>query len=403
MEKRLHKNIRLYGFLKIFTKRVFLPLTTIYLATIGGLTIPQIGILATISATASLVFEVPTGFFADRMTRKTSIIIAGILAAIGTLFYAFTPFFAGAIVAVLFESLAYAFLNGPGEALMHDTLVALKRDEDYAKVVGRSQSVGLIGNTFLVAIIPLTYKINPRLPFLLGTVAFLALIFIATQMFEPPRSKEVEKELSLRHALFSNLRKFVTTSSILLFISLGIIGGLYTVSGDFTNLVFKDQNMTPSLLGLVYAGASVLAVIGGFFVHILRNQKLRTYAVLDIIVFGGTSLLIGIGHNLPATIIAFMLSMSWWRLRSILYQHHLLKVFKNNTYKATLLSVYSFFIRANEIWLPFVFVFATLHYGYYRAFNWIGALSMAVLIPLVIVAINIFTRSQLAREQTQIT
>lgn len=399
MEKGLKRNIRLYGFLKIFTKRVFLPLTTVYLVTVGGLTIPQIGLLAAISAVASLVFEVPTGFFADRMTRKMSLILAGIFAAIATLFYAFTPFFVGAIIAVTFESLGYAFLNGPGEALMHDTLVALGRDDDYAKVVGRSQSIGLMGNTILVALIPLTYKISPRLPFLLGTVAFMMLIFIASQLYEPARSKKVEKELSLRHALFSNLSAFVTASSILLFISIGIVGALYSSSSDFVNLVFKDQHLAPSLFGIVYAGASIVAIAGGFFVHILRNQKLRTYVILDIMVFGGTALLIGLGHSLATAIISFMISMGWWRLRSILYQHHLLKMFKGNNYKATLLSVYSFFIRINEIWLPFVFVFATVHFGYYKAFNIIGLLAMAIMIPLSILGIYIFTRSQSANKE----
>lgn len=390
--QKYKRNIRLYGVIKIFTKRVFLPLTTIYLVEVGGFSIAQIGLLATLSAVVSLISEIPTGYFADRISRKSSIMIGGAICTISSLTYAFWPQFPGPLLAISLESLGYAFLSGSTEALIHDTLVQTKQTDNFAKVAGRAQSFGLLGNTLLVAIVPLSYSVDKRLPFIIGALAYAILIFISSLLRETPREKRALLHSNPIKDLILNLRIFVFRYTIIMFIAIGILYGLYGASSDFTNLIFKDLGANPSYLGFAFAGASIAGIIGGYFIHLLRNMSLRAYALLDLSVFSIYAILLGISQSLTFAIVGFIINMGWWRLRNILYTHHLLTYYKKSAYKATLISTIAFFYRLNEAWLPFVYVGTISAVGYYAAYVWVGAVSAIILIPLSVIGATTMTR-----------
>lgn len=396
MHRAYERNIWLYGILKIFTKRVFLPVLTVYLVLIGHLTIPQIGILAAISALVSLLSEVPTGYLADRLTRRTALVMCGILAAIGTLFYAFWPQFPGAVVATIFDALGYSFLSGAAEALIHDSLVIMNREHEYPKIAGRAQSFGLSGNVILVALIPLTYTINPRLPFLFGTLAYLSLTIIALAITEPPRLRTA-RTANPAVDLYKNMRRFISRYSLLLFICIGLISAIPTTSYDFTNLIFKDLGLRPSLFGFVFAGGSLIGIVGGFFIHYLRRLEVLTYTWIDTVMISSYLVLVGMTHNLTFTIVGFALYMGWWRLRAIMYQHYLLEIFGHDQYKATLISTLNFFIRCNEIWMPAVFVLCTTRLGYYHGYKLIGSITLVTMMPLFWFAIKQFDPKKAVR------
>jgi hypothetical protein len=295
-------------------------------------------------------------------------------------------------LAVSLESIGYAFLSGAAEALIHDTLVHMKQSDNYAKVAGRAQSFGLIGNTVLVALVPLSYSINKSLPFIIGALSYMGLVFTASLLREPPRDNLVRLHDNPVKDLILNIRVFVFRSTIIMFMAIGILYGLNGSVQDFTNLIFKDLGINPSYLGFAFAASSIAGIVGGYYIHLLRNISLLTYALLDTFVFCAYTLAIGISHNLTVSIIAFIICMGWWRLRNILYTHHLLKIYKKSSYKATLISTVAFFYRINETWLPFVYVAAISSVGYYIGYVWIGLVSAVVLVPLVTIGATIMTR-----------
>ena len=380
MKKQLERNIQLYGFLKIFTKRVFLPLTTIYLADVAGLTIKEIGLLASLSAVVSLASDVPTGFIADKFGRRLALIFASSLAVCGALTYAFFPSMQGAIVAVILESLAYSFLSGAGEALMYDTLHNLDRVDDYPKIAGRAQSLGLIGNTALVLLVPLTYTVDPSYPFIIGALCYAALFFIVLGMHEPERIVSQTKH-NFAVDLYKSFRVFVNRFTVAVFLCIGLLSSLSATS-DFLNLSLKDMGLDPQFMGIAYVGGSILGIIGGYFIHHLRNKSLRFFILLDLLTSVSLFAIIGLTKNLWLAIALFWINMGIFRLRNIMYQYHLLRVFKDNAYKATLISVMSVFGRANEVWIPLALMSVIGAMGYYNGFVALSIVLMAVLTPL---------------------
>jgi MFS family permease len=102
--KYYEHNLRAYAWIKLLSKRVYLPLIAIYLVDVGKLSIAQVGLLTAVAAAGSLVFNIPTGYIADRTSRKSALTIGTILIAVSTLMYVLAPTFLGAIMATITDS-----------------------------------------------------------------------------------------------------------------------------------------------------------------------------------------------------------------------------------------------------------------------------------------------------------
>ena len=131
----MHLNIQLFGVYKIFTKRVFIPLITIYATQQAGLNIQQIGFTAAGASVMSLLCDSTTGYWADVHGRRKSAQVGAAFAALGSLIYVIATNFAGILAASLVLAVGYSFLNGAMEALIHDSLVVLKQEDSFARAV----------------------------------------------------------------------------------------------------------------------------------------------------------------------------------------------------------------------------------------------------------------------------
>lgn len=391
----LKHNLRVYSWLKIFTKRVYLPLTTIYLVSVGRLSLAQIGALATISALTTLAATIPTGYFADRVKRKTSLVIGGLSLSLAAIIFAFFPQFPGAVAAVFLESLGFSFNSGAGEALMHDTLTALGQSDQYVRVMGRAQSIGLIGNSVLVGLVPLTYSLDKRLPFICGAAAAAMLAYLAANLVEPARAKAGHLQGDVVAGLVSSLRTFINRWSIVIFLAIGLLSAFYSIYANFVTLVIKDLGVNVSLLGFAYSASSVVGAAAGLVVHHFKRVPFLAYALFDVFMATSTMVIIGTSHNLAVALVAAVLNLGFWRMRSIMYQDKLLGRFGSGGSKATLVSTLGFFDNLNEVWLPYLFVLATTSLGYYLGFTVLGLGGFVVLGGLMVLGLLTLDRPTL--------
>lgn len=343
--KIANRNIQLYVFVKIFAKRVFIPLSAIYFMDHAGFSIRDIGLMGAFYSIIGLVAEVPTGYFADRIGRVKSIRIGAGLAALATLFYVIFQTKLGIFAGVFLEALGYSFMGGAGEALIHDSLVVKQQEHLYTKILSKAQSTSLIANAVLLALVPMTYSVDERLPFLLGTLAYLALLSFAFSMQD---LQQVTTKETLRLPDFG---KIISRKNIVMFaLSFGIISALYTSSTDMFNIAIKEYGINPAYIGWIYGASSVLGAIIGPYIHHLQGVHLSRYILLDLgmllflylSAFTGSSLLLAV---------AIIVSVSFWRYRKIIYQSYLLSNYPT-TLKATLLSAMSNLEQLNAIWLP---------------------------------------------------
>jgi MFS family permease len=101
-----------------------------------GLGMKDIFILQVVFSIAVVVFEVPTGYFADTYGHRTSILIGCIAGTLGFFFYWGIPSYLGFIAAELTLALGTSFMSGARDALLFDTLEKEKQESLYIKLQG---------------------------------------------------------------------------------------------------------------------------------------------------------------------------------------------------------------------------------------------------------------------------
>jgi MFS family permease len=343
-KKRLEQNIVKYSWYKIFTKRLYLPLITIQLVNVGKVTLEELAIIVIVSSLVQAALQMPAGYIADKIGNRKSIILGASISVTSPLFYVFMPdFWGGLIASVLFFG-GYAFQSGAIEAFIHNTLIALEREKDYAKVMGRAQTYGLVGNIILIALVPLTYQIDTSLPFILGFIS-LVIMLLLTISFEHP-AQDVSENKSKNP--FEAVRKIVTAQNVLLFLFSGFLAGVSNKAGEFRELVFQHVGIAVGLFGVLLAVGSLLGAVMGWYIHILDRLKALSFYLLDLVIMSACFVLIGITDNPVVAVAAFTLFAAYTRVRMIIFQAKMLHEIKH-AYKATLISALNLFTLLGDI------------------------------------------------------
>lgn len=340
----LERNTVKYSWFKIFTKRVFLPLIAIQLVHDGGVTPEQIGIIAIVSAIVQIVLQVPAGYFADKLGNRASILLGCAIATPSPLFYIVFPNFLGGMLASVLFFGGYAFQSGALEAFMHDTLKALGREREYAKVLGRAQSHGLVGNMILLAAVPATYTIDHNLPFFIGFLSLCAMSGLAYS-FTFPKTETAETEG--KHPLHA-ARLVVTKQNVALFIFTGIMTGIATRGGEYRELLFESIGIAVSLYGIILSSSSIVGAVLGRFLYLFDRLSSTSFYMFDFLCMSLCLLLAGISTNHATAIIGLVLFTGYGRVRLIVFQAKLLEDITHH-YKATLISALNFFNVAGEL------------------------------------------------------
>jgi MFS family permease len=140
------------------------PVTTLFLLA-RDLSFSGIAVAGSAAVVVGVLGEVPTGYVADRLGRRNTLLAAAVahtLAQAGYLLVWSVP--AAAVVAAA-SALAESLQSGTLDAWLYDVLAARGDADDYTAVFGRGESVRhYVGAAMLVAAGPL-YALDPTYPF----------------------------------------------------------------------------------------------------------------------------------------------------------------------------------------------------------------------------------------------
>ncbi len=385
--KKLNRNITLFGVYKIFTKRVFIPLTTIYATQQAGLNIQQIGFTTAIASVTSLLLDTTTGYWADVHGRRKSAQVGSIAAALSTLMYVFSTNFIGILSASIVMAIGYSFMNGAIEALIHDTLVSLGQEGSYSKVASRAQSLSLVINAVFVSLVTLLYPIDRRLPFVVGFLAYCSLYIVSSMFTEPHIVHEVTQ---VKLNFIKAVRMLLTRNTGLFFFCVGLAYAVSTGTTDVFNLALIKLGMQPRFLGIIFGGTSLIGAILGIWVHNLKRLSFKQYATFDVTINLMPFLVYGLARNLPLAILIFVINFSFWRYESIIYQHYVLEIYGTSRYKATIVSLMTNFRSLHEIWIALAITSAAKHFGILNSIAY-SSIFIVLFLPLFLFSISQFS------------
>ncbi len=122
---QLRKNIRvLYAFSFCWLALVIMPVIVPFFAS-KGLSLTDVFVLQSVFALAVVVFEVPSGYLADVIGRRNTLILGSVFHSVGFTMLCFVDNFAGLLLFEVIVGLGMSLLSGSDLALLYDSQLAL--------------------------------------------------------------------------------------------------------------------------------------------------------------------------------------------------------------------------------------------------------------------------------------
>ena len=185
---------RLFTSQALFMFILWVPIWVVFLQG-KGISLTQIGLLEAVAWVLTAVAEVPTGAFADRWGRKTSIAIGSLVYA-GSMFLILTEAMSPAfLLGYALWNTSFAFVSGADTALLYDSLKADGRESEAAKQSGRSLAIQQASQGIAALAGAALATVDITLCFTLCGVAAVASAGLILTVKEPPRVEEGEDQL----------------------------------------------------------------------------------------------------------------------------------------------------------------------------------------------------------------
>jgi MFS family permease len=142
-----------------------IPIITLFWKDQIGLSLADIFLLQAVFGLAVVLLQFPSGYVADRVGYRRSLLVGAALLSAGWLIYTAATSFAGVMVAEVLLGGGSAFISGADRALLWVSLEADGRHAQYTRWDGRVRAAAQVGEAGSAAIGGWLYSLAPRLPF----------------------------------------------------------------------------------------------------------------------------------------------------------------------------------------------------------------------------------------------
>lgn len=299
-----------------------------------GLNTAQISGLLAIWSTTSFTLEVPSGAWADTVSRRLLLILSGLLLVAGFAMWTVFPSYLGFALGFVLWGTSGALLSGTFEALVYDELAARGETADYPRIMGytraASETAALVG---IVAAAPLFAWGGYALVGWVSVAIAGAHALLALTLPSAPRKVSAVEAQELAEAedlddaetiapptdhvaagsaigrylfmLRTGLREAVRVKAVRhgLFLASVLYG--MTAFDEYFALLAGDAGVTPwvtaLLVGLTVAGALVGSALAGR-TEAMRARTMATALVIGGVLFIAGSLFAGLATHRPEAV-----------------------------------------------------------------------------------------------------
>jgi MFS family permease len=269
---------------EFFTSFYFAKAIVILFFLSKGLSLAQIGFTSTIIYAMNLVFEYPSGIFADKYGRKASIQIANIGAVVGALIYALGPGFTSIVIASAVWGMSWSFYSGAKEAITYDSLYRLKKQHLNKDVIGFMDSLGFIGMIIATYVGHLLYQINPKYPFLASAIVYsFAVLVFAT--YKEPKLHMSSETLDMTKAFKDGISLIFKNKTLFYVLLMAVVLFFFEHAWYETNQpLLLEVGLPSALLSTYFVISSVLGVLAGVLLpKLIHSIKIRRSILVVIL------------------------------------------------------------------------------------------------------------------------
>ena len=171
---------------------LFMPIVVLFYKD-NGLEMRHIFILQAIYSVSIVALEIPSGYLADAMGRKLTLVLGTILGFFGFLTYSFSYGFVGFLIAEVILGLGQSLISGADSAMLYDSLLEIGKKDRYIKFEGRMVSIGNFAEAIAGILGGLLATLSFRYPYYAQTIVAFWGIPAALLLVEPVRHKKLVK------------------------------------------------------------------------------------------------------------------------------------------------------------------------------------------------------------------
>ena len=383
-----NRNIKLFYLLEAILSLsggIILPVYVCYFR-FFDITLFQVALLAVVFEATIILFEFPTGLFADKFGRKFSTSIGFFLMAVaGSIFFSFRTFY-GFLAAEIIFGIAETFISGALEALTVDSIDRENGQRPLAKLFANrtvfKTSALLTGMLFggLLAEYYLPYLFYPMV---LLSVTGLTFTFL---LLEAKTEKSSQSALNESKKPDNRLWKVIFSNrAILALFAVGLMANFaFEPADQFWQVMFSEQKQLP-LISFGFLTAAGLVVVAAVAKFTEKLYKYLTIYITGCFILAGLSLYIVATLTVYPAVAGIVVYFIVKELIRPAISTHLNQQF-NLDNRAIYLSTYNLTCSVGEVAAGLVA--GWLASGYGLNFIFYFAAATALLVPLIYLVIN---------------
>lgn len=250
-----------------------------------GFSLVEIGIAETVFHITSLVFEIPSGVFADVFGRKKMLVVSAVMRMVGNIIMIFSNNLFTVCLSIIFWALSYNFTSGSGEALAYDSLKLSKQESKFEKFESNQLIIySLCGgvSTLCVGIaLAVGHKIAYGVDIVIGVIQIFVLASLQEVSFKIPQNNTIIGKLTdcfkESFAFIKEVRKVMG-----LMLCNSFVGAVATLLLFFLQAKLPQKGAPEKYLGLLLMFTELGGVAGSRL--ILKFPKISYNSVIAVTV-----------------------------------------------------------------------------------------------------------------------
>ncbi len=310
----------------------------------NGLSMHSIMILQGIYSVSIVIMEIPSGYLADVIGRRKTLILGMILGAVGFGVYSFSFGFIGFLIAEVILGIGQSFVSGADSALLYDSLLEDGRAKEYTMYEGRITSLGNLAEAIAGIGGGLLALISLRTPYFAQTLIYMLAVPASFGLREPARQTSMLnanfREI-LRITEFALIRNRELRRNI---IFSSIVGTATLTMAWFAQPFFEHAGIKLSWYGVLWTSLNLTVAVMAFIAYRLEmklGQKLSVW-IIAVLIPAGYLAMSG-AHSIYGLGILFAFYMVRGFATPVLKDY--INRITGSDIRATVLSVRNFIIR----------------------------------------------------------
>lgn len=308
------------------------------------LTGKDILLLQSIYSISTLLLEIPTGYFADVVGRKTSILAGSFLGVIGFSIYAIADGFLIFLIAEIVLGLGSSFVSGSDSAMLYDTLLQKNKENEYLKQEGRITSIGNFAEAIAGIASGFLATISLRLPFYFQIGVAMLAVPAAITLVEPSVHK-AQTKLKFSNILSIVRFSLVEQKKLRWYILLSsVIGAATLTMAWFAQFFFKSVDIPIAIYGVIWTALNFTVGITALYAFKIEQWVGRKSTIISICaVISVGFILIGLINSVYAFVVLFVFYVFRGLATPVLKNY--INELSPSDKRATILSIRNFIIR----------------------------------------------------------